>query len=197
MEPGKKPTESRGRLPLLLGLAVVLAGIYAWDRWADGSAETAPPRPGAGSPGAAGPDKADALTAAGPGAEADPGSEPQEAHALASLALNELHDTVRRPLFEKTRRPVEPPPPARPTVAQPVIPAPPRGADPNALTLLGVLMSEGGGAIALLRRNQTGQNVRLQEGNTVDGWTVERIEPARVLLRQGDTRIALELFRKR
>jgi hypothetical protein len=196
MEPEKKPTESRGRLPLLLGLAIVLAGIYAWDRWAVWSGETAPPRPGAGSAGATGPDKADALTAAGPGVEPDPGSEPQEAHALASLALNELHDTVRRPLFEKARRPVEPPP-ARVTAPQPIIPAAPRGADPNALTLLGVLMSEGGDAIALLRRNQTGQNVRLQEGNTVDGWTVERIEAARVLLRQGDTRIALELFRKR
>jgi hypothetical protein len=195
MEPGKKPTESRSRLPLLLGLAVVLAGIYAWDRWADWSGETAPPRPGAASPGATGPDTADALTA-GPGVEPDPGSEPQEAHPLASLALNELRDTVLRPLFEKTRRPVEPPP-ARVTATQPSIPAAPRGPDPNALTLLGVLMSEGGGAIALLRRNQTGQNVRLQEGNTVDGWTVERIEPARVLLRQGDTRIALELFRRR
>jgi hypothetical protein len=196
MEPGKKPTESRGRLPLLLGLAVVLAGLYAWDRWADWSGGTAPPRPGAGSPVAAGPDKAAALTAAGPGAEPEPGSEPQEAHALASLALDKLNDTVRRPLFEKTRRPVVPPP-QRVAAPKPLVPVAPRGPDPNALTLLGVLMSEGGGAIALLRRNQTGQNVRLQEGNTVDGWTVERIEPARVHLRQGDTRIALELFRKR
>jgi hypothetical protein len=174
----------------------VLAGIYAWDRRADWSAETAPQRPGAGSPGATVPDKAIAE-AAGPGVEPEPGSEPQEVHPLARLALTELHDTVRRPLFEKTRRPVEPPQPTRPAVAQPIVPAAPRGADPNALTLLGVLMSEGGGAIALMRRNQTGQNVRLQEGNTVDGWTVERIEVARVLLRQGDTRIALELFRKR
>jgi hypothetical protein len=73
-------------------------------------------------------------------------------------------------------------------------------ADPNALTLLGVLMREGegqGGAIALVRRNQTGQNMRLQEGETVDGWTIDRIEPESVVLRQGDTKIALQLFRKR
>jgi len=76
---------------------------------------------------------------------------------------------------------------------------PKRPVDPNALTLLGVLTSDGPGtgAIALMRRNQTGQNVRLQEGDTVDGWTIERIERARVHLRQGDTKIALELFRRR
>jgi hypothetical protein len=70
-------------------------------------------------------------------------------------------------------------------------------ADPNALTLLGVLKGEGGHAIALLQRNSTGQNVRLQEGDTVDGWTIERIEAEEVVLKQGDTKIALQLFRKR
>jgi hypothetical protein len=39
--------------------------------------------------------------------------------------------------------------------------------------------------------------VRLQEGDTVDGWTIERIEPGRVHIRQGGTRLALELFRRR
>jgi hypothetical protein len=34
-------------------------------------------------------------------------------------------------------------------------------------------------------------------GDAVDGWTIERIEPQRVTLRQGDTRIALQLFRKK
>jgi hypothetical protein len=48
-----------------------------------------------------------------------------------------------------------------------------------------------------MRRTQTGQSVRLEEGDTLDGWTVERIEPDRVHLLHGDTRIALQLFRKR
>jgi hypothetical protein len=47
-----------------------------------------------------------------------------------------------------------------------------------------------------MKRNQTGQNLRLQEGDTVDGWTIERIETDRVFLRQGDTKIALQLFRR-
>ena len=76
--------------------------------------------------------------------------------------------------------------------------APKRAVDPNALALLGILTSDGRGtsAIALMRRNH-GSDVRLQEGDTVDGWTIERIESARVLIRQGDVKIALELFRKR
>ena len=68
--------------------------------------------------------------------------------------------------------------------------APKRAVDPNALALLGILTSDGRGtsAIALMRRNQTGQNVRLQEGDTVDGWTIERIESARVLISRATSR---------
>jgi type IV pilus biogenesis protein PilP len=115
------------------------------------------------------------------------------ANPLASLALDELRDTIRRPLFEEGRRPVQAPvPPA------PAAPAPPprRTADPKALTLMGILTSEGR-AIALLTRNQTGQNVRAEEGDTVDGWTIERIEARHVVLRHGETKIALQIFRKR
>src|SRR5262245_9011372 len=189
MEQVKSSTESPNRLPLLLGLAVVLGGVLLWDQWRDWSAGTAP-RAGVSAPKAIAADQADASVTASPGA--DPA-----AHALASLALDELHDTVGRPLFERTRRPVEPPQPrAAPAPALPA-PVPRPVADPNALTLLGVLKGEGGHAIALLQRNSTGQNVRLQEGDTVDGWTIERIEAEEVVLKQGDTKIALQLFRKR
>jgi hypothetical protein len=189
MAPAKKATEGRSSLPLLLGLAVVLAGVVYWDRgaeWIAGSAR---------SPGAAAPEKGRAATAAA-GDEAGAGGDNQASHPLAGLALNDLRDTVQRPLFEKRRRPVAPPP-AR-TVALPApAPVPARRADPDALTLLGILTSENQGAIALVRRNQTGQNMRLQEGDTVDGWTVERIETEAVTLKQGDSEIALQLFRKR
>jgi hypothetical protein len=195
MAPSKKPTESPSRLPLLVGLAVVMAGVLLWDRRDDRRAETAPPHGGATAPGTAAPEKAGAEPQDA-GAEA-PADKAQDAHPLASLALDELHDTVRRPLFEKARRPVEPQPVRQAAVPVPQVALPRRMADPNALTLLGVLMNEGGSSIALLRRNQTGQNVRLQEGDTVDGWTIERIEAEGVTLRQGDTKIALQLFRKR
>jgi hypothetical protein len=133
-----------------------------------------------------------------PGGDDDASSEGPSPHPLASLRLDNLRDTVRRPLFEKARRPPEPPPRVA-AAPQPAPLVPKRQIDTNALTLLGVLTSDGPGtgAIALVRRNQTGQSVRLQEGDTVDGWTVERIEAARVLIRQGDAQIALELFRKR
>ena len=191
MAPAKKSTEGRSRLPLLLGLAVVIAGALLWDRWPDWGTEAAR------AP-AATPDKVPAEAKELDG-RAEPDGESQPPLPLSELSLDRLHDTVRRPLFEKQRRPVEPPPtPAAAAPAPPPV-APKRSVDPNALTLLGVLMSNssGAGAIALMRRNQTGQNVRLQEGDTVDGWTIERIESARVRIRQGDTRIDLELFRKR
>jgi len=191
MAPAKRSTEGRSRLPLLLGLAVVAAGALLWDRWADWSITAV------SAPGVVARDKA-SSDAAGLDGDADAAGEAGSPHPLASLSLDKLHDTVRRPLFEKKRRPVEPPP--RVTAAPTPPPATPkRTVDPNALTLLGVLTSDGPGtgAIALMRRNQTGQNVRLQEGDTVDGWTIERIEAARVHIRQGDTRVALELFRRR
>jgi len=196
MAPAKRSTEGRSRVPLLLGLAAVAAAVLLWDRWADRGTGAAG-APGVAAPGKATPDKAGSEMAA-LGADTEPRGDGGSALPLASLPLDKLHDTVRRPLFEKTRRPVEPPPPAMAPPPAPVA-APKRVADPNALTLLGVLTSDGPGtgAIALVRRNQTGQSVRLQEGDTVDGWTIERIETSRVHLRQGDTRIALELFRRR
>jgi hypothetical protein len=189
MEPVKRSTESPTRLLLLLGLAVVLAAALLWDwRRGDESGE------GASSAGArpnpvATDDGARAVT--GPLAE-DRGPNP-----LASLTPDQLRDTVRRPLFEKGRRPVEPPPARAAALPATPAPVPRKTADPNALSLLGILTSEGQGAIALMRRNQTGQNLRLQEGDTVDGWTIDRIEADRVFLRQGDTTVALQLFRRR
>jgi hypothetical protein len=188
MAPEKTATDSPRRLLLMLGLAVALAGAVALDWWtrrdADGEAAAVAPRAAAPAAGKATPTDAIAEAAGQEGS----------AHALAGLAIDELHDTVRRPLFERKRRPVETPSRA---VQGPLTPMARRQADPNALTLYGVLLSEGRGAIALLRRNQTGQNVRLEQGDTVDGWTIERIEADRVHLVQGDARVTLELFRKR
>jgi hypothetical protein len=188
MEPVKRSTESPGRLLLLLGLAVVLAGALLWDWSRDGTGEGA-------SNAAARPPSA-AATEKGVSAVAGPPDEDRGPNPLASLALDQLRDTVRRPLFEKERRPVEPPPVREAALPATPAPVPRKSVDTNALSLLGILTSEGQGAIALMKRNQTGQNLRLQEGDTVDGWTIERIETDRVFLRQGDTKIALQLFRR-
>jgi hypothetical protein len=191
MAPAKRSTEGRSRVPLLLGLAVVIGAVLLWDRWPDWGTSAV------SAPGVAAPNQPRTEAARLDGA-AEPGGEDGNPHPLASLSLDTLRDTVRRPLFEKTRRPVEPPPRVTAAPAPPPL-VPKRAVDANALSLLGILTSEGQGtgAIALMRRNQTGQNVRLQEGDTVDGWTIERIESARVHIRQGDVKVALELFRKR
>jgi general secretion pathway protein N len=170
MAPAKTATESKRWLPLLLAAMVVLAALVLWDRQA-GDGE---PKASAGKP----------MRAESP-ARAEVGGNP-----LAGLTLDNLHDTVGRPLFERTRRPVEV---ALPQVERaPVAPA----IDQNALSLLGVVASEGR-TIALIRRNQTGQSVRAEIGDTVDGWTIVSIEPQRVVLRQGDRQVALQLFRRK
>jgi hypothetical protein len=165
----------------------VLAGLLWWDRGPDWSAPSTVGE-GARSHPAVKP-KADQAETRSEFANGDA----KLVNPLGNLELDQLHDTIRRPLFEEGRRPVEAPvPPA------PAAPAPPprRTADPKALTLMGILTSEGR-AIALLTRNRTGQNVRAEEGDTVDGWTIERIEARHVVLRHGDTKIALQIFRKR
>jgi hypothetical protein len=188
MEPEKIPTE-RSSLPWLLGLAVVLAGLVLWDWRPDRDAQRAPQK-GATTPIATARQKGNAATTRSlePADSAD-----QFVHALSNLALDQLQDTVRRPLFEKTRRATPQPRIPEEVASGEAI----RGAvDPSALTLLGVLLSEGR-AIALMNRKDTGQNVRVEEGDTVDGWTVERIELQRVVLRQGDAQIALQVFLRR
>ena len=178
MAPVKTPTESKTWLPLLLALMAALAGLVLWDRQSgDGpavvkAADKSSPR---------------VQAAARTGQSINP---------LANLTLDKLHDTVRRPLFETSRRPVEAPAPPPPPQAEPAAPAPSPAVDQNAFTLLGVVASEGR-TIALLKRNQTGQNIRAEVGDTVDGWIVVSIEPQRVVLRQGDMQIALQLFRRK
>ena len=184
MAPAKTPTESKNWLPLLLALMAALVGLVLWDRQSGDGAQK-----GANSP---------ALVRAAdksPRAQAAARTE-QGINPLANLSLDKLHDTVRRPLFETSRRPIEAPAPLLPPPqVEPVAPAPPF-VDQNALSLLGVVASEGR-TIALLKRNQTGQNVRVEVGDAVDGWTIVSIEPQRVMIRQGDTQIALRLFRKK
>lgn len=170
-----RPTEAKSKLPLLLALVAVLVGILVWDRLSSASPENDVAKP--------------AATARERSADAVASS--SRTAPLASLSLNDLHDTVDRPLFEKGRRPVKPP------VVQPVKappPPPPRGPDPNALELVGILAGEDQ-TIVLLKRRQSGQQVRVQQGDTVDGWTIDRIEPQRVILKHGATEVALQLFK--
>ena len=184
MVPPKRPTEGSHLLPWLSGIAAVLALVLLWDH----QSNTAPAE-GTSAPTMATQDVGSATRQPAPvrGPEDATGPNP-----LARLGLNSLRDTVRRPLFEKNRRPVEP---IRKIEAPPPPPVAQRAPDQAALSLLGVLKSEGK-AVALLKRNQTGQNVRAEEGDTIDGWTVKQIDYQRVVLSQGGREVALQMFIK-
>jgi hypothetical protein len=179
MAPVKTPTESKNWLPLLLAAMIVLAGLVLWDRQSGDGAPPAAVRTAEKSP---------RLPAAARSGES--------INPLANLTLDMLHDTLGRPLFEKSRRPIEVPPPPPPPLPLPVAPTPPPAIDHNALSLLGVVASQGR-TVALLKRNSTGQNVRVQVGDAVDGWTIISIEPQRVMIQQRDTQIALQIFRRK
>jgi hypothetical protein len=178
MVPPKKPSEDTTWLPWLVGTMAILAALLAWD-WLYSSAPTDPTT----------------ATVARP---QRPASRPVQAQTtdvsrnpLAYLKLDSLRDTLERPLFEKLRRPVEPPRkteipaavPTKTTIRQ------------NTLTLVGVLKSKGM-TVALLKRNDTGQSVRAEEGDVIDGWSVKQIEFQRVVLVQGDKEVSLQLLRK-
>ena len=179
MVPPEKPSENTTWLPWLVGAMVVLALLLARD-WLSSSAPT------------------EDSFAAPVAREQRPASRTLEAQStdvsrnpLVHLKLDSLHDTLERPLFEKHRRPVEPPrktempavAPIKTTVRQ------------NTLTLVGVLKSETT-TVALLKRSDTGQSVRAEEGDIIDGWSVKQIEFQRVVLVQGDQEVSLQLPRK-
>src|SRR5262245_17249806 len=168
------PTENKNWLPLLLAATVALAGLVLWDWQSGDGASPAAVRTFEKSL------RVPAVSLSGEGI-----------NPLANLALDMLHDTLARPLFERSRRPIEAPPPP-----PPVAPAHPAAINLNALSLLGVVASEGR-TVALLKRNSTGKYVRAEVGDTVDGWTIISIEPQRVVIQQRDTRIPLELFRRK
>jgi hypothetical protein len=179
----KRPTDGSHLLPWLGGIAAVLTLVLLWDRQSDTApAESAP------SPTMATEDVGSSTRQ--PASTRDP-TDASSLNPLASLGLNSLRDTVGRPLFEKNRRPVEP----TRKIEAPTPPAAQRAPDQAALTLLGVLKSKGK-AIALFKRNQTGQNVRAEEGDTIDGWTVKQIDYQRVVLSQRGREIALQMFVK-
>jgi hypothetical protein len=182
MAPSKRLTDGSNLLPWLGGIAAVLVLVVLWDRQSD----TAPVE-GTPSPAVA---RADVTSTARPPAplRAEDAASP---NPLARLRLESLRDTVARPLFEKHRRPVAP----TRKVETPTLPAAQRAPDQTALTLIGVLKSERR-TIALLKRNQTGQNVRAEEGDTIDGWTVKQIDDQRVVLSQAGLEIALQMFVK-
>jgi general secretion pathway protein N len=140
----------------LLGLlCVALAGLAVYQMW------RAPLAPGSATVDA---------TAHRP---AVPGPRPE----VAMPPLEAFGDFVARPLFTPTRRPAPPvaaaapePPPAAPPTPAPQPPA------LNQVTLVGVTITPDARS-ALVRTAGATKSQRLHEGDTLQGWTVKRIQP--------------------
>jgi hypothetical protein len=90
-------------------------------------------------------------------------------------------ETLRRPLFRSTRRPV----PDAPVVPAPA-PAPPQLVG---YRLTGIVST--GARRMILLETPGGSSVQLVEGESVDGWTVESIAETAVILSHGETRVDL------
>lgn len=102
--------------------------------------------------------------------------------ARALPAVDAFSGIAARSLFNPTRRPIEPPAEAK------AIPA----VKPSRFRLVGVLISDGL-RMALIRRGRASDYTRVEEGQEIDGWRIERIVADRVVIRKGDTREELIL----
>jgi hypothetical protein len=96
----------------------------------------------------------------------------------ASRITTHGEEFLRRPLFDRTRRPVSPAPPPTPVVAvAPRPPAPPVATPKPPLPIvLGVVVS-GTRRVAILRTGNEPQLRYVEAGATVGGWHVAVISP--------------------
>lgn len=96
--------------------------------------------------------------------------------------LGELAETTARPLLSPTRRPV-------PGAAAPAGTA---AALFNRYRLQGVVI-DGNRRRVLLAPAPGGKTLSIGEGESVEGWTIDRIAPERLTLRSGDRTETVEL----
>jgi general secretion pathway protein N len=107
---------------------------------------------------------------------------PQPAAAVPTPAgfamppLGDFSETVARPLFLPSRRPL---------FAEGEGPQQAATVERNLFSLMGVIISADE-RMALVARRKTGEVLRLIEGQQVDGWTVDAILPDHISLRHGN-----------
>lgn len=121
------------------------------------------------------------VTAAPVGDAAEPPVEPE----FSMPPLENFAETLARPLFMNTRRPPEPG--AEPVALEPVSkPEPPKPTPKLVGVELSGIVITSASRVALIRSGRGREVVRVTEGEEIDGWTVETIDPDRVVLRQDD-----------
>lgn len=174
----------------MLSLAcLVLGGLLAWQL-------SAPP-PSVGKPPAAAADDA-ATRRAGmadggdgeeAGAEEEDGAgsvdegEVKAGDDFTLPPLSEFSAIVERPLFTRDRRPA--PPSETATTAA--------GQDGQAPFQLSGVMIAGSRRVALLQSRSSPKTVRVEEGETIEGWKVVTIRPQVVTLKSGTNSEELRL----
>lgn len=121
------------------------------------------------------------VTAAPMESSAGPADEPE----FSMPPLENFAETLARPLFMDTRRPPEPG--AEPVALEPdPQPEPPKPTPKLVgMELSGIVITPAS-RVALVRSARGREVVRLKEGEEIDGWIVETIDPDRVVLRQAD-----------
>lgn len=100
--------------------------------------------------------------------------------------LDTFTATVERPLFTPGRRP-----PA--AVPVPLEEAPVVEEAVSLYRLVGLIAEGGGRAVALLREGDSHGEIRVRPGETVAGWTVERIGGGEMTLSRDGETLALSL----
>lgn len=95
-------------------------------------------------------------------------------------AIETYEETLRRPLFSRSRRPAD----------QSVV-ATASGGSLEA-TLIGIISSRAK-SLVLLRLDATGEVVQLLEGDRLNGWSLVSVSEAEVVFKSGDEEMTLEL----
>ena len=101
-------------------------------------------------------------------------------------------DVVGRPLFAETRRPPKPLAPKPKKVAKAPPPPPPPPVKRGQFSLAGVIM-EGDRTYALVRKKGNNELLRVTEGQLVDKWRIDEINPTELVLSQRNIRETVRL----
>ncbi|MGJ4961314.1 hypothetical protein [Bradyrhizobium sp. HKCCYLRH3061] len=106
--------------------------------------------------------------------------------------LERYAEILAHPVFQKSREPFVPPPPA-PPAPMPVVAPPPAAADPG--LLVGGVMINGGTSKAYLQsRGGAGAGSWINENETFQGWRVTSIDASGVRIEQEGRAIELQLY---
>ena len=111
-------------------------------------------------------------------------------HQLLDLTRAKLNETIARPLFASTRRPfitaTKFVPPTRKLV--------PARSQKASYKLLGVLIGDTN-SVALIRDLLKGENIRVSEGDEVQGWRIGQVQRHKISLKKkGEKVMVLNLF---